>query len=86
MADEPSKTIEEIGQEIHQFLENFPDFDALTATGTLRAVGGGWYEADRGGLPEGMGKYMSDVRMRGGKAQYKPMKLSKGLKALKDSL
>ena len=79
------KTIDEIKQEFLEYLKNFPDFDSLISTGTLRAVGGGWYEMNRGTLPEGVGKYLN-LRVRGGKPQFKPVKLTKDLKALKDKL
>lgn len=79
------KTTDEMRQQFLEYLKNYPDFDSLIATGTLRAVGGGWYELDRGTLPREIGKYV-DLRTRGGKAQFKPVKLTKELKALKDKL
>jgi hypothetical protein len=83
--DDAPKTAGEVREQFLEHLRNFPDFDALVEAGTLRSIGGGWYESDRGLLPDGVGKYMN-VRIRGGKAQYKPLKLTKELKALKDSL
>ena len=84
--DDAGNTAEEIRQQLREYLKNFPDFDGLVAAGTLRAIRGGWYETVRGPLPDELGKYISDIRVRDGKAQYKPTKLSKRVKALKDSL
>jgi len=84
--DGAPKTEDEMREQLREHLKNFPDFDGLIAAGTLRAVGGGWYESARGPLPHELGKYMDQVRARDGKAQYKPMKLTKQLRARKDSL
>ncbi|ULU27683.1 hypothetical protein [Dyella terrae] len=83
--DDTPKTMDEIREEFRQYLKSYPDFDDLIATGMLRPIGGGWYEPGGGRLQDGLGKYMN-VRVRSGKAQYKPIKLTKDLKALKDSL
>jgi len=84
--NDAQKTIDDLREEVREYLKNFPDVDDLVATGILRAVGGGWYEAVRGPLPDGLGKYMNGLRISHGKAQFKPAKLTKKLKALKDSL
>jgi len=82
--DGKPKTMGELREELVAHLKTYPDFESLIAAGMLVPVGGGWFEQGRGSLPEGAGKFMS-IRVRAGKAQYKPMKLTKHLKALRDS-
>lgn len=84
--DDAQKTMDELREQFREYLKNYPDFDGLIAAGTLRAIDGGWYETVRGPLPEELGKYMKGTRVRNGKPQFKPAKLTKKLKALKDSL
>jgi hypothetical protein len=74
--DEPPKSIEEFRQKLKAHVNNAPDIDALIASGALRAVGAGWYEGDSRKLPEDIGRY-TQVRMKKGKLQYKPINLTK---------
>lgn len=77
-------SIEEMRGQFNEYLQAFPDFNVWIESGALRPVGGGWF-AIEGTLPRELGKYMN-IRVRHGKPQVKPIRLSKELQDLKARL
>jgi hypothetical protein len=83
--DSAPPSIKELRVQFKEHLEAIPDFEPWIQSGVLQPVGDGWFEVARGTLPPELGKYVT-LRMRGGKAQFKPIKLTKQLQALRDRL
>ena len=80
---DPRLTREGVESFIKELVDNYPDLDAMVASGALTSVAGGWYEPQTTAAFNAISKYATQIRTsKAGRAQVKLSKPDKRLTAI----